>query len=109
MNRKGNNMKITIKYKHWDCYVEFNKYAQNGNNAICLYEVGTDEPIAVATVNLPGVRLNPDEVIIKNYTENEGMLKTLVNAKIISEPISVVQHGFVNSPICKLLVNTDDN
>ena len=101
-------MKMTVKYKHWNCYVDFNKYASNGNNAICLYEVGTGEPIAVATLNLQGIRLKADEVIIKNYTENEGMLKTLVNAKIISEPISMVQHGFVMSPICKLLVNTEN-
>jgi len=94
----------TIKFKDWNCFVEINKYAQNDNNAISLYEIGTGELIVVATINLPGVRLNPDEVIIKDYSENEGMLKTLVKAKIVSEPISMIQHGFVTSPICRLLI-----
>jgi len=31
---------MTIKFKNWNCYVQSDKYAQNGNNAICLFEVG---------------------------------------------------------------------
>jgi len=100
---------MTIKFKNWNCYIDFNKYASNGNNAIVLTDIVTHELITVATINLPGIRLKDDEVIIKNYSENEGILKTLVDAKIISEPINMVQHGFVTSPICKLLINKDDN
>lgn len=44
-----------------------------------------------------------DEVAIKNYSEGEGVLKALVNAGIVSEPLRFVRSGFVEIPICRVL------
>ena len=96
---------IKVKFKEWNCYLEFDKYLSTDNNAIHLKEEETDEYIATASVNLSGIRLEKDEVMIKDYSENEGMLKTLVNAKIIGEPITHIQSGFVLIPVCKILVD----
>jgi|APSaa5957512576_1039674.scaffolds.fasta_scaffold12820_6 hypothetical protein len=88
-----------VKFKQWNCEVEFGEYS-NGRIAIELVD---PEPIAVATVNLPDVVLKDDEVIIKDYSENEGVLDALVEAGYVSKPIDWVRTGFVTCPICKLL------
>lgn len=80
--------------------VEFATYA-NGRTAIQL--IGEDGPFAVATVNIPEAILAPDEVLIKDYSENEGMLQTLVTAGIVQVTDRGHRSGWVNIPICKLL------
>jgi len=80
---------------------------QYGNGRTALEMVGTKgefkgESILVASVNIPEEKIEKDEVIIKNYSENEGILDVLINAKIISKPIrsASVRGAF----ICKLLI-----
>jgi hypothetical protein len=90
-----------VKFKKWDCYVKYAQYS-NGRLAIQLEENGTYEPIAVATINIPECRLQINEVIIKNYSENEGMISALLEAGIITEFVRTVKHGFVESPIYKI-------
>lgn len=108
----------TVNFKWWKCRLVFSRYL-NGRIAIQLYnddpiqergyvaQPGT-ELIAVATVNVADVeRLAPDEVLIKNYSENEGMLQCLIGAGIISEPMGEVKTGFVTVARCKLLVKPE--
>jgi len=92
----------TIKFKQWECAVIFLSYG-NGRTAISLDEVGTGEPIAVASVNLPDATINEDEVIIKNWSENEGVLEALVEAGIVT-PLRKLFTGFVQADVCKLNV-----
>lgn len=70
--------------------------------AIILNEVDTDEQVAVATVNVPNEVLADNEVVIKDYSENEGMLHTLISAKIISVPERYTKTGMM--PVCKLRI-----
>lgn len=96
---------MQIKFSKWDCKVVFLKYG-NGRTAIEL--VDTEPPyfesITVASVNLPDEPMKEDEIAIKNYSENEGILDVLVNAKIVSAPVRYADSGFVTIPICKLLI-----
>lgn len=94
--------KVTVKFKRWNCRIELGAY-NNGRLAFELISIKNDEPILVATVNVPEAILRKDEVIIKNYSENEGVLEVLVKAKIISEPIGYIKTGFASSPICRIL------
>lgn len=96
----------TVKFKKWECELKFKAYS-NGRTAIELVDHIDGSPIAVATVNLPDEPLDESEVFIKDYSENEGMLVALINANIISYPISFVESGFVTIPKCKLLTNND--
>lgn len=91
-----------IKFKGTNCELD-KKYYGNGRIAIVLINAITQTTQCVATVNLPDIHLEADEVCIKDYAENIGVLKALVNEKIISEPIRFTQSGYVNIPICKLL------
>lgn len=49
-----------------------------------------------------------EHVVIKNYSENEGVLQALIDAKVVSEPVLVYTQGHVEFPICKLLVELED-
>jgi hypothetical protein len=94
---------MKVKFKEWNCDVNFRNYGNSGI-AICLDDVIDGSPVAVASVNLEGIaEVNKGEIAIKDYSENEGMLDTLVNAGIVSKPLRYVQSGFVQIPICKLL------
>lgn len=94
---------MEIKFKEWNCYLEFDKYVSNDRIAIQLREVSTGEYIACATVNLSNESFNEDEVAIKDYSENEGMLETLIDNKVVSEPVRWSHTNYVDIPICHLL------
>lgn len=65
---------------------------------------GYPEVVAIPTVNLPHLALNKDQVFIKNWSENEGVLQDLIEMKVISEPIAEVKTGLVVAYKCKLLI-----
>lgn len=92
-----------IKFKQWTGVIEKGEYS-NGRTALELIDPKNGESILVATVNIPEEEIEKDEVIIKNYSENEGILPVLVKAGVIGEPIRTVQAGFTKAYVCKLLV-----
>ena len=69
----------------------------------CTYDQGT-VVIAKCTLNLTEFDINDDEAFIKDYSENKGMLKTLIEAGIVSEPIKFVKYEHVKIPLCKVLI-----
>jgi len=74
----------------------------NGKNpALELYDMEDGFPFAKCTVNIPG--LSKDEVGVKNYSENEGMLEFLVKNGIVEKPHRYENSGFVQIPICKII------
>lgn len=83
-------LKLEI-YKYW-----------NNQIAIQLTDVEDNAPYMVATCCIED-ELKEDEVCIKNYSENEGILECLIENKIISQPIRQVNSGYVTLNICKLL------
>lgn len=71
----------------------------NGQTAIQLIDNEDGFPYAVATVAVD-CELKENEVAIKNYSENEGMLKNLVKNDIVEKPHRFTTSGFVTIPIC---------
>lgn len=94
-------MKVSFGGTDYD--LQFQQYG-NGRPAIVL--VGSDgECAAVATVNVPEAPLLPNQVLIKDYSENEGMLAALEQAGLV-KPLGVsVRSGHVSMPLCQLLVD----
>ena len=100
-----------VRFNVWECEVIKQKY-QNGRVALQLVAIADDmgnevykgAPIAMATVNLPEIELKDDEVIIKDYSENEGMLEVLEKAGIVKFIGQHAKSGWVTVPICKLLI-----
>jgi hypothetical protein len=72
--------------------------------ALPLYAVEDGSPVAVATVNLPELVLAADEVLIKDYSENEGLLELLVTSGVVSPPLREVQSGYVTLHVCRCLI-----
>lgn len=93
------------------CDIVFGKYG-NGRTAIEL--IGAEgsewegEPVAIASVNIWQAPLKDNEILIKNWSENEGILEVLQRAKIIGPVITTVPTGFVYAHQCELLVNPED-
>lgn len=89
---------MNITHKGYECKVQFGRY-YNGNNAIqFIGNEGTDyegEVVAVASVN-GEIELADDVVGIKTWSENEGIVQSLVDGGVI-EPglLGVEPTGFV--------------
>lgn len=96
-------MKI-VEFNRWKCRVYKVSYATNGRTALQLLDIADGSRIATATVNIPEVELDDDEVIIKDYSENKGILEALIQAEIIEKPIRELKLGFVTVYVCKLLI-----
>lgn len=79
------------------------KYQENGRPALELI-CADGEPYTTASVNFSHQPLAEDEIVIKTWSENEGVLEALIKAGIVSEPVRFFHSGFVQAPVCKLLV-----
>ena len=56
----------------------------NSRKVIELFEAETGEPFCVATVNIPDAFLLKQEVVIKDYSENEGILSPISPLKALT-------------------------
>jgi hypothetical protein len=95
-----------IEFAGYTCVIDVLQY-RNGRVALRLVDAYGGAPVATATVNLPDEVMEPGEVAIKDYSENEGMLATLVAAGIVGEPVRTVSSGWVTVPICPLLTEVE--
>ena len=79
----------------------------NGRIAVEYWTVeeGYPEPAVTATINLIDEHIGSDEVIIKNYSENEGLYKAMLDAGHIGPELRRVSSGFITAPVCKWLYN----
>ena len=90
----------TVRFLNWNCHVQHEHY-NNGRTCIQLYtEQG--EPMATATVNVPCFSLAPDEVLVKDYAENTGILECLSEAGVILPTGKTLQVGQAVVHVCKL-------
>ena len=96
-----------ILYEGLRIRVNIGTYATNNATSITLSywdeELGMEAPYAVATVNVEHADLAEDEVVIKDYSENEGILPLLIKAGIIAKPHDKVTLGYATGQICQLI------
>ena len=75
----------------------------SGRKAIKLIDVEDGLPYAVATADLPDLAIkNENEVLIKDYSENEGMKMFLEKHNIVTFTGKTVVSGWVELYICTL-------
>ena len=97
--------KIQVEFDGIRCNVNTQQMYKNNRRCIILTDMEDGTGVAYASINVPMEELEEDEVIIKNYSENEGLLEVLIEAKIISEAVDYAKISrFVTAPICKLLI-----
>lgn len=93
-----------VEFRGWVCRIERASYGGTDRIALPLYAVEDGSPVAVATVNLPELALEADQVVIKDYSENAGMLELLVASGVVSPPLREVQSGYVTLYVCRCLI-----
>jgi len=80
------------------------QYANNQKIALIARDKQTGQELCTCTTNIPDYPLDDGDVIIKDYSENEGVLDDLIAMNIVSEPIDWITSGHVLVPICKCLI-----
>lgn len=84
--------------------IRFGRYAADKKHkAMRLYDVRDLAPLATASVNLD-IPQEKEDIYIKNWSENEGILQELIKHDIIELPHGGIATGFVVAHICKLKV-----
>ena len=94
----------TIFFGGFACEMQLSHYT-NGNKAISLVDTRDGSPVATATVNIEGVELPANEVMIKDYSENKGMLRALQDSNVVGRIVDVIQSGYVDIPVVTLSDN----
>ena len=93
---------MRVKFKKWNCIVQWSMYRENNNIAIQLIDENTKELISVATTNT-GRKNEELKVQIKDYSENEGMWQSLVDAGVIKYKIvNTIPTGYVEVKVAEL-------
>lgn len=93
-----------IQYKGCRLMVSKLTYEHGGRTCLQLYDEEDYLPYATATANLADVPLEEDEVLIKNYSENEGLSSAFQKAGITEFTGKTVPSGFVELEVHKLLI-----
>lgn len=81
--------------------IDLKKYGNN-RPAMILIHHETKQSYAVVSVNTPWLELEPGEMLVKNYGENEGILLFLISNNIVTDTGKLFEQGFVKFPIVKL-------
>lgn len=93
---------VEVHFKNWVGFIRAGQY-YNGRIAMQLIDAESHDVIAVATVNVDEIDIDPtNEVIIKNYSENAGMTQSLIDAGIINPPHRFEKMGFVTFEVAKM-------
>ena len=92
--------KKVVKFLGEELTPVMNRYA-NGQNAIQLVD-SDGMPFMTASV-AHDINIADDEVIIKNYSENEGILEALIEAGIIEKPFAEIPVNFVTLYVAALV------
>ena len=93
-----------VTFNTWDCYVLLDTYIADNSYCIRLVDATDSLPVCTATVLLPyscnarPAYMDKRDVVIKDYSENAGILDCLINAGIIS-PVLELAGDF---PICRI-------
>jgi hypothetical protein len=93
---------MDITFLGTPCTIDANRKYGNNRTAIILVERGTGEDFLTASTNIPDKHIDLDEVIIKDFSENQGIFKALVNIGAITDTGKKVSSGYVTCPVGKL-------
>jgi hypothetical protein len=99
---------IVLTFAGCDCRLRIGRYPAGGAVALQLVSECGREPIATATVNVPEIDVPPGLVLIKDYSENEGMLASLTKAGVVQPTGRTVPVGYCHAHVCRLLIHAPE-
>lgn len=93
-----------MKFRKWDVRLQFGHYmSADGPIAIELIDSHDGQRVAVATVNIPEHGLEDDEILVKTWSENEGMMEFLEANGIAKSTGETVSTGYCHATKAKLI------
>jgi len=106
-DQKGQKKQATvfdmdIKYFKGKVVLEAGLYERDGNLALSAKCVATGEKVLTFTVNVPGVTLGPGELLIKDWSENEGALDFLLENDLVESTNRAVLTGYAMAPVVRM-------
>jgi hypothetical protein len=72
---------------------------QFGQTVECECDFG---PYATASTSIKGAKQAPDEIFIKTWFDNEGLLEQLIAQNIVAAPHRFIPAGFDLASVCRL-------
>jgi hypothetical protein len=97
---------MKVKFKDRTFRVEKYEYG-NGRVALVLENVNKEpDDYIKATINVPSVHLSEEQVLIKTWAENEGLLEVLEAAGVVSVENRAfeLKDSYEEAALCRLLV-----
>lgn len=92
-----------FQFKGYTLSIEMTRYAGNDRPAIQVIDMEDGYPYCMATVNMPDMDLADNEVAIKNWSENEGILECLQANGVVGPTKRRMPTGFVYVDVVDLL------
>jgi len=89
MPKKTKSEEKEVTFLDTVCTVKKETYQSNGRICLDLIDKEENEVFACATINV-FIPIKKDEVVIKNYSENQGIREVLQLAGIIGPPLSFI-------------------
>ena len=92
----------TVRFGGWNCHVVLQCYADGERPLLRLIDADDMASVARATVNLPGAKLAEDELLVKDYAENEGALQALIDAGLVEPTGRGISTGFATVEVVQM-------
>lgn len=93
--------KSSYGFEYPNCYFVTGRYSENNNLSVRIMN-DSEGPICTVTVNL-GRKINDDCIVVKDYSENEGMVNWLFDNEFIEDhPVDIIDNGYVHCGVYKL-------
>lgn len=99
-------IKLNMKYNKGEAELQWGKYG-NGQTALQLFDP-SGEPLCTASVCLVNDQQAPNQIFIKDWSENEGVLQSLIDAGILSDTGFRIPTGYVEAAVCSILVEIEN-
>ena len=97
------NVTKLFDFLDWSCYAEWAWYDKEQTKRALLVRDNADgQVIAKASLNMPKLKPTVNEVIIKDYAENAGVMDALVHAGVIEPSHLSVKERHVIVHICRV-------
>lgn len=77
------------------------KYQADKSTALVLIAPDDGQSYGIATVCVSPEPVKDDEIVIKNWSENEGYLNALIAADIVQQPHRTIRCGYCEAYVCR--------
>lgn len=101
-NMKNSGHKISFRGREFTIF--FGEYQSNKKTAMVLQDETDPDEQYILSVNLVDAVLRPDQMNVKTWGENAGLLEKLQGAGILSESLAEIPTGYVKSPLVNILI-----